>query len=257
MRIAEKAVALAPDNAELPGNLALACLMAGRIKDAGKAIDAAGRIAPEDRINQNISRIILEIEHGKREPPKSLGELLKPVQPKKRVFLNCGNGRREVNTMKRKLCIAVVSILLSSSICSGSEYFKIKGTIIDIVDSLGYAEKSNLKIGDRVEYRFFIDMDAPGRIVQGEDVALVNDTIDNALGLIDNFYDSLVTGFYMHIDTVKTGRNLVGHQYTKDNLTGIYYNYSQYFGYYKSQVLISHVIDQIDTEINEPVFVLK
>lgn len=84
--IAEQAVVLEPDNADLLGNLALAYLMAGRNQEARKAIEAAIKIAPTDKINQNISRILLEIAEGRRAPPESLADLAKPAKPKKRRF---------------------------------------------------------------------------------------------------------------------------------------------------------------------------
>jgi tetratricopeptide (TPR) repeat protein len=82
--VAEEAVGLAPDNADLLGNLALAYLMAGRKKKARRTIDAARRISPKDSINETISLIILEIEEGRRKKPKSLADLTKPAKPKKR-----------------------------------------------------------------------------------------------------------------------------------------------------------------------------
>ena len=84
--IAEQAVVLDPDNAELLGNLALAYLMAGRYQEARKAMDAALKIDPSDSINQTIARILLEIAEGRRAAPRSLAELSKPAKPKKRRF---------------------------------------------------------------------------------------------------------------------------------------------------------------------------
>jgi hypothetical protein len=48
----------------LLGNLSLSYLLAGRIEHARRAIDAAIRIAPDDSINQTISRILSEITEG-------------------------------------------------------------------------------------------------------------------------------------------------------------------------------------------------
>jgi tetratricopeptide (TPR) repeat protein len=84
--VAEAALALDPGNAELLGNLALALLLAGRTEAARKAIDAAIKIAPEDRINQTLSRLLTEIEEGRRDQPESLAALSKPARPKKWGF---------------------------------------------------------------------------------------------------------------------------------------------------------------------------
>ncbi len=83
VEIAQSAVTLDPGNAELLGNLAVAFLLAGHLVPARKAIDAATKIDPNDRINQTISRVLGEIETGRREQPKSIRELSKPAQPKK------------------------------------------------------------------------------------------------------------------------------------------------------------------------------
>lgn len=85
--VAEAALALDPANAELLGNLAVAFILAGRREHARKAIDAAAKLDPEDRINLTISRVLTEIEDGRRDVPKSLHDLSKPANPKKRGFL--------------------------------------------------------------------------------------------------------------------------------------------------------------------------
>ena len=82
--VAEAALALDSANTELLGNLAVAFILAGRRDHARKAIDAAIKLDPEDRINQAISRIITEIEEGRREAPGSLHDLSKPAKPKKK-----------------------------------------------------------------------------------------------------------------------------------------------------------------------------
>lgn len=81
--VAEAALALDPGNAELLGNLAVAFILTGRMNPARAAIDAALKIAPNDRINQTISRVLQEIIDGKREQPSSLRDLSKPLKPKK------------------------------------------------------------------------------------------------------------------------------------------------------------------------------
>ncbi len=82
--VAEEALALEPDNAGLLGNLSLSYLLAGRVEHARKAIDAAIRIAPDDTINQTISRILSEIAEGLRPQPSSLSDLSQPAKPKRR-----------------------------------------------------------------------------------------------------------------------------------------------------------------------------
>jgi hypothetical protein len=82
--VAEAALALDPANAELLGNLAVAFILAGRREHARKAIDAAVKLDPQDRINQTISRVLTEIEDGRREEPKSLHDLSRPAKPKRR-----------------------------------------------------------------------------------------------------------------------------------------------------------------------------
>ena len=82
--VAEEALALDPDNAELLGNLSLSYLLAGRIEHARRAIAAAIRLAQDDPINQTISRILSEITEGVRQPPRSLGDLSQPAKSKKR-----------------------------------------------------------------------------------------------------------------------------------------------------------------------------
>jgi Flp pilus assembly protein TadD len=84
--VAEEALALEPDNAELLGNLSLSYLLAGRVEHARKALDAAMKIAPDDRINQTLSRILSEIAEGVRQQPRSLRDLSRPAKPKRRWF---------------------------------------------------------------------------------------------------------------------------------------------------------------------------
>jgi tetratricopeptide (TPR) repeat protein len=83
VEVAQAAVTLDPGNAELLGNLAVAFLLAGQLVPARKAINAATKFNPNDRINQVISRVLGEIETGRREQPQSLRDLTKPLQPKR------------------------------------------------------------------------------------------------------------------------------------------------------------------------------
>jgi tetratricopeptide (TPR) repeat protein len=82
--LAEGALALDAGNPELLGNLAVAYLLAGRTEHGRNAIDAANKLDPNDSINQNISRVISEVEDGKRGRPESLQDLSKPAKPQKR-----------------------------------------------------------------------------------------------------------------------------------------------------------------------------
>lgn len=84
--VAEGALALDAGNSELLGNLAVAYVLVGRTAHARKAIDAANKLNPGDGINQAISRVIYEIEEGKREQPHSLQDMSKPANPVKRSF---------------------------------------------------------------------------------------------------------------------------------------------------------------------------
>lgn len=79
VEVAEQAVVLDPDNAELIGNLSLAYLMARRYEEARKSMEAAIRIAPGDNINQTVSQILCEISEGRRAAPESLADLSKPA----------------------------------------------------------------------------------------------------------------------------------------------------------------------------------
>lgn len=87
VEVAERAVALDPANPELLGNLAVSFALAGRHAPARKAIDAAVKIAPADRINQTIARALQEIEEGLREQPQSLRDLAKPLTSPNRGLL--------------------------------------------------------------------------------------------------------------------------------------------------------------------------
>lgn len=81
--VTESALGLDPSNVELIGNLAVALLLAGRTAQARKAIDAANKLNANDSINQTISRILSEIEDGRRDLPKSLRELSAPAKRKR------------------------------------------------------------------------------------------------------------------------------------------------------------------------------
>jgi tetratricopeptide (TPR) repeat protein len=85
--VAEQAVAIAPKNAGLIGNLALAYLLAGRIQEAQKSISAAIKIDQEDTINKHLRQVITEVAEGRRPQPESLASLTAiPARPKKKFW---------------------------------------------------------------------------------------------------------------------------------------------------------------------------
>jgi len=86
VEIAEAALALEPSNAELLGNLSVSYLLAARVDAARKAVEAGLKIDPEDKINQTISRIVSEVEDGRREQPESFADMRKPAKSKKKSF---------------------------------------------------------------------------------------------------------------------------------------------------------------------------
>lgn len=82
VKVAEKAVCLQPDNPHSLGNLALAYLLAARLTEARKTIDAALRRDPGDKINALTSGVLTRIESGQCRQPQSYQELLKFVNNK-------------------------------------------------------------------------------------------------------------------------------------------------------------------------------
>lgn len=77
VRVAEHGVGLNPRDPELVGNLAVAYLLAGKLKEAEATIRAALEMNAGDQINQNVLRIIREVASGERAQPKSLADLAK------------------------------------------------------------------------------------------------------------------------------------------------------------------------------------
>ncbi|WP_182867171.1 tetratricopeptide repeat protein [Rhodopirellula sp. JC639] len=71
----EKAVALAPDDAELLGNLAIAYLLDGRVEIARKTLDHALSIASDDSTNQYVMEKIKAVQAGRLSRPTTLAEL--------------------------------------------------------------------------------------------------------------------------------------------------------------------------------------
>jgi tetratricopeptide (TPR) repeat protein len=86
VEISEKSAALSPDKADILGNLSLAYLMAGRIDAAMTTISATLKIDERDKINQYLYRVISEVSDGKRDQPKTLDDLSKPIKTKKKPF---------------------------------------------------------------------------------------------------------------------------------------------------------------------------
>jgi Flp pilus assembly protein TadD len=84
--VAEQAVVLAPDNVGLIGNLAVAYLLAGRVREASKSIAAAVKLDSDDKINRHLHQLIAEVTDGGRPQPTSLASLSAPAKPKKRLW---------------------------------------------------------------------------------------------------------------------------------------------------------------------------
>ena len=75
----QKGAVLKPDCAETLGNVAISLLLAGRTDAARKAIIAALKLKPQDKINLSIQHRIGEVESGIRPKPNSIRELSKPL----------------------------------------------------------------------------------------------------------------------------------------------------------------------------------
>jgi tetratricopeptide (TPR) repeat protein len=72
---AESALNLSPNDAGLNANLALAYTIAGRLSDAQSTIAKSLQIDPQDKISQNLHRIIKEIIDGKRSQPHNMDDI--------------------------------------------------------------------------------------------------------------------------------------------------------------------------------------
>jgi Flp pilus assembly protein TadD len=75
VRAAEHAVNLRPEDGGLLANLAMAYLIAGRNSDALDFVNKALQIAPNDRITQEVKRIIIQVRDGKRPQPTTTHDL--------------------------------------------------------------------------------------------------------------------------------------------------------------------------------------
>lgn len=75
IRISEHAIGQEPKNSELLGNLAVAYLIDGRLKEAQTTIEAALGQNQEDSVNQTLKRIISSVSQGRRAQPHDLFDL--------------------------------------------------------------------------------------------------------------------------------------------------------------------------------------
>lgn len=75
VQVSEHAIGCEPDSHELIGNLAVAYLIDGRVKEAETTIQAALRRNPQDLVNKTLQRLIGEVAKGRRPQPKNLFEL--------------------------------------------------------------------------------------------------------------------------------------------------------------------------------------
>jgi Flp pilus assembly protein TadD len=71
----EKAVALAPDDVELLGNLSIAYLLDGRLETARKTLEHALTICCDDTTNQFVMEKITAVLEGRLPRPRTLAEL--------------------------------------------------------------------------------------------------------------------------------------------------------------------------------------
>jgi tetratricopeptide (TPR) repeat protein len=73
--LAQKAIAVSPDDVGLKANLALALLIDGQVTDAASVVDAASKADPSDRVTQDLKRIIGDVRSGKRPQPHKYGDI--------------------------------------------------------------------------------------------------------------------------------------------------------------------------------------
>ena len=73
--VADHAVRLAPNDAGLNANLALAYTLNGQLKDAQSAINKSLQIDPKDQISLTLSNVIQEVTNGRRPQPHKMGDL--------------------------------------------------------------------------------------------------------------------------------------------------------------------------------------
>ena len=73
--VAQRAVALVPEDSELQCNLALAYLLAGKLMEAWKSIQSAVEKDPNDKITQAVKQVISDVASGVRPKPKTMKDL--------------------------------------------------------------------------------------------------------------------------------------------------------------------------------------
>ena len=86
VKVAQRAVAICPDDSDLLGNLAVSQLLAVQTTDATGTIRCALKLSPEDPVNQSIARIIDQVVAGKRPQPATLQEMMQRSPQKKPSF---------------------------------------------------------------------------------------------------------------------------------------------------------------------------
>ena len=86
VKVAQRAVAICPDDSDLLGNLAVSQLLAVQTIDATGTIRYALKLSPEDPVNQSIARIIDQVVAGKRPQPATLQEMMQRSPQKKPSF---------------------------------------------------------------------------------------------------------------------------------------------------------------------------
>lgn len=71
----KKSISLAPKDAGLYANLALAHLIANQNREALHAVNVALNMSPNDKISQAVKKIVIEVIAGKRRQPKNGADL--------------------------------------------------------------------------------------------------------------------------------------------------------------------------------------
>lgn len=77
VRATEHAIKIAPNDAGLHANLALALLIDGRNPEAKDAIDEALRMAPNDKISRRVQKLVDDVLAGRRKQPANMADLKK------------------------------------------------------------------------------------------------------------------------------------------------------------------------------------
>jgi Flp pilus assembly protein TadD len=77
VRATEQAIKVAPGDAGLRANLALALMIDGRNTEAKSAIDEALRMSPDDKISRAVQKVVDDVLAGRRKQPKTMADLNK------------------------------------------------------------------------------------------------------------------------------------------------------------------------------------